>query len=56
MENLAGWLTTVVGRVCLDIPRSRTARREEPAGVHVPDPMVRPEDGSDPEREAVLAD
>jgi RNA polymerase sigma-70 factor (ECF subfamily) len=56
VDNLAGWLTTVVGRVCLDMLRSRTSRREDPAGVHIPDPVVTPEDGSEPEREALLGD
>jgi RNA polymerase sigma factor (sigma-70 family) len=56
VQNLAGWLTTVVGRVCLDMLRSRTARREEPLGVYVPDPIVTPEDGTGPENEALLAD
>src|SRR6266550_5471802 len=40
VENLGGWLTTVVARVCLDTLRSRTSRREEPMGAHVPDPIV----------------
>jgi len=52
VENLAGWLTTVVGRVCLDMLRSRRTRREEPLENGVPEPI----DGVDPEREAVLAD
>src|ERR671932_1489527 len=56
IENLGGWLTTVVARVCLDMLRSRSSRREEPLGVHVPDPIVSREDGNDPEREALLAD
>ena len=56
VENLGGWLTTVVARLCLDMLRSRNARREEPMGVHVPDPVVSAVDGSDPEHEAVLAD
>jgi RNA polymerase sigma-70 factor (ECF subfamily) len=56
VENLTGWLTTVVGRVCLDMIRSRTARREEPLGVHVPDPVVCREDATDPEHQALLAD
>lgn len=52
VENLGGWLTTVVSRVCLDMLRSRTSRREEPLGVE------RPEDaaGADPEEEALVAD
>ena len=56
IENLAAWLTTVVGRLCLDMLRSRTARREEPLEVRVPDPVVARDDGGDPEHEAVLAD
>src|SRR4051794_36798151 len=56
VENLGGWLTTVVARVCLDRLRSRQARREEPLGFHVPDPVVAREDGGDPEHEALLAD
>ncbi|HEV3173878.1 MAG TPA: RNA polymerase sigma factor SigJ [Actinocrinis sp.] len=56
VQNLGGWLTTVVARVCLDMLRSRASRREEPIGVHVPDPIVSSADGFDPEREAVLAD
>ena len=56
VSNLGGWLTTVVARVCLDMLRSRKSRREEPLGVHVPDPIVSPEDRIDPEHEALLAD
>jgi RNA polymerase sigma factor (sigma-70 family) len=56
IANLGGWLTTVVGRVCLDMLRSRTSRREEPLGVHVPDPIITDVDGADPEHEALLAD
>jgi RNA polymerase sigma-70 factor (ECF subfamily) len=56
VENLEGWLTTVVARVCLDMLRSRKSRREQPFGVHVPDPIVDHEDGSDPEHEALIAD
>jgi RNA polymerase sigma factor (sigma-70 family) len=55
IENLAGWLTTVTGRVCLDMLRSRRARREDPLGVHVPDPIVQTGTPG-PEDEAVLAD
>jgi RNA polymerase sigma factor (sigma-70 family) len=54
IENLGGWLTTVVARVCLNELRSR--RREEPLGVHIPDPIVSREDRVDPEHEALLAD
>jgi RNA polymerase sigma factor (sigma-70 family) len=56
VENLAGWLTTVVARVCLNVLRTRESRRETPLDVHVPDPIVSPEDGGDPEHEALLAD
>jgi RNA polymerase sigma factor (sigma-70 family) len=56
VTNLGGWLTTVVGRVCLDMLRSRKARHEEPLGVHVPDPVISSADGPDPEQEALLAD
>jgi RNA polymerase sigma-70 factor (ECF subfamily) len=56
IENLGGWLTTVVARVCLNMLRSRESRCEKPLGVHVPDPIVGREDGSDPEQEALLAD
>jgi RNA polymerase sigma factor (sigma-70 family) len=56
VDNLGGWLTTVVARLCLDMLRSRTARREEPIGVHVPEPIVSSADGVDPEQEAILAD
>ncbi|WP_433931466.1 sigma-70 family RNA polymerase sigma factor [Sorangium cellulosum] len=54
VENLGGWLTTVVARVCLDMLRSRKARREEPMAA--PDAAADREAGTDPEREAVLAD
>ena len=54
--NLGGWLTTVVARVCLDMLRSRTARREEPVGAHLPDPILARADTPDPENQAVLAD
>jgi RNA polymerase sigma-70 factor (ECF subfamily) len=56
IDNLGGWLTTVVGRVCLNMLRSRRSRREEPLEFHVPDPIVTAEGRSDPEHEAVLAD
>src|SRR5687767_15574751 len=56
VENLGGWLTTVVARLCLDMLRSRTSRREEPLGVHLPDPIVSRADQSDPEHEVLLAD
>jgi RNA polymerase sigma-70 factor (ECF subfamily) len=56
IENLGGWLTTVVARVALNMLRSRTTRREEPLGVRIPDPIIDPADGTDPEHEALLAD
>jgi RNA polymerase sigma-70 factor (ECF subfamily) len=58
VENLRGWLTTVVARVCLDMLRTRASRREEPMDVHVPDPVVRAiESGNGgPEADAMLAD
>jgi len=54
--NLAAWLTTVTGRICLDMLRSRTARREDPLDVHLPDPVITYDDGGDPEHEALTAD
>ena len=56
IENLGGWLTTVVARVCLDMLRSRTSRREEPLDTSAPEPIASRKDGMDPEREALLAD
>ena len=56
IDNLGAWLTTVVSRVCLNMLRSRAARHEEPQGPRVPDPIVDPEDGTNPEHEALLAD
>ena len=56
VENLGGWLTTVVARVCMDMLRSRRSRREEPLGAHLLDPIISREDGTDPEHEALLAD
>ncbi|MBA3905674.1 MAG: RNA polymerase subunit sigma-70 [Pseudonocardiales bacterium] len=56
VANLTGWLTTVVGRVCLDMLRSRAARREEPLDARLPDPVIVADDGGDPEHEAILAD
>ncbi|TDC21147.1 sigma-70 family RNA polymerase sigma factor [Streptomyces sp. 8K308] len=52
VRNLGGWLTTVVGRVCLDMLRSRTARREEP----MPDPVLSGPGGVEPEQRALVAD
>jgi RNA polymerase sigma factor (sigma-70 family) len=56
VRNLGGWLTTVVCRVCLDMLRSRRSRREEPLEVYLPDPIVAPLDGTQPEEQALLAD
>ncbi|MFJ4776781.1 sigma-70 family RNA polymerase sigma factor [Streptomyces sp. NPDC088762] len=61
VQNLGGWLTTVVGRVCLDMLRSRTTRREDPlhdedGRIRVPDPIVSRADGLDPEQRILLAD
>src|ERR687890_737842 len=64
IENLGGWLTTVIGRVCLNMLRSRGSRRErflgeplgETSGARMPDPIVDRQDGIDPEHEALLAD
>ena len=54
--NLGGWLTTVVGRVCLDMLRARRTRNEQPMGDRLPEPIVDAEAGVDPEHEALLAD
>jgi RNA polymerase sigma factor (sigma-70 family) len=56
VENLGGWLTTIVARVCLNMLRSRNTRREESLGVHIPDPVISPEGELQPEEEALLAD
>ena len=56
VENLGGWLTTVVARISLNMLRSRDSRREQPLGVHMPEPIVDRADGTDPEHEALLAD
>jgi RNA polymerase sigma factor (sigma-70 family) len=56
IKNLGGWLTTVVARVCLNMLQTRKVRREEPLGVHLPDPIVSTEDETDPEQQALLAD
>ena len=56
VDNLGGWLTTVVSRVCLDVLRSRRSRREEPIGAQVTEPSAVRGEGADPEGEAVLAD
>jgi RNA polymerase sigma factor (sigma-70 family) len=56
IENMQAWLTTVVGRVCLNMLRSRRTRREELVGVQVPDPVVMLSDVTDPEHDVVVAD
>ena len=56
VENIRGWLTTVIGRVCLDMLRARRSRREELAGERLPEPIVSVDVGGDPEQEALLAD
>jgi RNA polymerase sigma factor (sigma-70 family) len=56
VENLGGWLTTVVGRISLDMLRSRSSRREEPLDAQVPERTASRADGGDPEQEALLAD
>jgi RNA polymerase sigma factor (sigma-70 family) len=56
VDNMGGWLTTVVGRVCLDMLRSRRSRQEEYVGSWLPEPIVSLDDETDPEQEAILAD
>jgi RNA polymerase sigma factor (sigma-70 family) len=56
VESLDAWLTTIVVRVCLNMLRSRNTRREEPMGVHVPDPIISHADGVTPEDAALLSD
>ena len=56
IDNLGGWLTTVVARVCLDMLRSRQSRREEPFTSDAPEPVATGTRGSSPEQEALLAD
>ncbi|MFJ3553591.1 MULTISPECIES: sigma-70 family RNA polymerase sigma factor [Streptomyces] len=57
IDNLGGWLTTVTGRICLDLLRTRAARREQPMDeTFVPDPVIRPLSQVDPEQEALRAD
>jgi RNA polymerase sigma-70 factor (ECF subfamily) len=56
IDNLEAWLVTVVARVALNMLRARTTRREQPLDVHVPDMIIDPIEGSDPEHEALLAD
>jgi RNA polymerase sigma factor (sigma-70 family) len=56
IDNLGGWLTTVVARECLHMLRSRRHRREESFAAHLPDPVIIPDGDLDPEQEALLAD
>jgi RNA polymerase sigma-70 factor (ECF subfamily) len=56
VENLGAWLTTIVARVSLNLLRSRKTRGEASLDVHVPDPVIDPAGGTDPEHEALLAD
>lgn len=56
IENMDGWLTTVVARICLDMLRTRKARREESFGEYTPDPIVSRNSGTNPEDEALLAE
>jgi RNA polymerase sigma factor (sigma-70 family) len=56
VENLRGWLTTIVARVCLNMLRARNVRREESLDRHIPDPLISPDPVSQPEEEAMLAD
>ncbi|GAA1289580.1 RNA polymerase sigma factor SigJ [Pseudonocardia aurantiaca] len=56
VENVGGWLTTIVSRQCLNMLRSRATRREDPLDVRVPDPVVESGDGVDPAEQGVLAD
>jgi RNA polymerase sigma factor (sigma-70 family) len=56
VENLGGWLTTIVARVCLNALQARKARPEQPAGLRMPDPVVSREGETDPENQALLAD
>src|SRR5918994_1598735 len=56
IDNLGGWLTTVVARICLNVLRLRRAHPEEPLAVHVPDPIIGGEGATDPEHEVLLAE
>jgi len=56
VENLGGWLTTIVARVCLNVLRARNVRREQSLDGHIPDPLISPDPQSQPEEEALLAD
>jgi RNA polymerase sigma factor (sigma-70 family) len=56
VENLGGWLTTIVARVCLNVLQARKARPEQPAGLRMPDPVVSREGQANPEQQALLAE
>jgi RNA polymerase sigma factor (sigma-70 family) len=56
VENLGGWLTTIVARTCLNRLRARSSRPEEPLGGGLPDPVITLDPGGEPEQEALLAD
>jgi RNA polymerase sigma-70 factor (ECF subfamily) len=56
IDNIGGWLTTIVSRICLDELRARTARREDPAGDRLPEPRSAPDAPGTPEADALLAD
>jgi len=56
VENLSGWLTTVIARICLDMLRARSSRHEDPLEIYVTDPIVSNEEGIDPEQEVLLAE
>jgi RNA polymerase sigma-70 factor (ECF subfamily) len=56
VENIGGWLTTIVARVCLNLLRARNRRREESYEEHLPDPIVSPDGALQPEDEVLLAD
>src|ERR1700716_4329056 len=56
VDNVRAWLTRVVARVCLNALRSRNVRREEPVGMHLPDPLISLDDRVDPEQQVLLAD
>jgi RNA polymerase sigma factor (sigma-70 family) len=56
VDNLGGWLTTIVARVCLNVLRARKTRREQPLEEHLPDPVISPYRMTQPDDHAVLAD
>ncbi len=56
VQNMRGWLTTIVARVCLNTLRARNARPDGATGLHLPDPIIRPDGEAQPEEQAILAD